>query len=95
MVQVQPGSLASTLTHDVQVFMRFFVYADNLNLINKGMDNNKPTLDQAELSRLNQLIDDEPMMTEEDQAQIREVVSDINEKAFYGKLLKTKKVDKI
>ena len=35
------------------------------------------------------------MITEEDEQEIRQVASDINEKAFYGKILKTKKVLKV
>jgi hypothetical protein len=31
------------------------------------------------------------MVTEEEEREIREVASDINERAFYGKILKTKK----
>ena len=31
-----------------------------------------------------------PMITEEEESEIRQVASDINEKAFYGKILKTK-----
>jgi hypothetical protein len=31
------------------------------------------------------------MVTEEEERDIREVASDINERAFYGKILKTKK----
>jgi hypothetical protein len=40
------------------------------------------------------MIDDEPVLliTQEDQRLIREVASDINEKAFYGKLLKKQKM---
>ena len=34
--------------------------------------------------------DDRPLITEEEEQEIRQVASDINEKAFYGKLLKTK-----
>ena len=34
--------------------------------------------------------DDKPLMTEEEEQEIRQVASDINEKAFYGKILKTK-----
>ena len=34
--------------------------------------------------------DDKPLITEEEEHEIRQVASDINEKAFYGKLLKTK-----
>jgi len=30
-----------------------------------------------------------PLVTEEDENEIRQVASDINEKAFYGKLIKT------
>ena len=35
------------------------------------------------------------MITEEDEQEIRQVASDINEKAFYGKILKTKKALKV
>ena len=31
------------------------------------------------------------LITEDDESEIRQVASDINEKAFYGKILKTKK----
>ena len=34
--------------------------------------------------------DDRPLITEEEEQEIRQVASDINEKAFYGKILKTK-----
>ena len=34
--------------------------------------------------------DDKPLITEEEEHELRQVASDINEKAFYGKLLKTK-----
>ena len=34
--------------------------------------------------------DDKPLITEEEEHEIRQVASDINEKAFYGKILKTK-----
>ena len=33
-----------------------------------------------------------PLITEEDESEIRAVASDINERAFYGKILKTKKL---
>lgn len=33
-----------------------------------------------------------PLITEEDESEIRQVASDINERAFYGKVLKTKKL---
>lgn len=33
-----------------------------------------------------------PMITEEDESEIRAVASDINERAFFGKILKTKKL---
>lgn len=35
---------------------------------------------------------DGPLITEEDEAEIRQVASDINEKAFFGKILKTKNI---
>jgi hypothetical protein len=31
-----------------------------------------------------------PLITEEEEQEIRQVASDINEKAFYGKILRTK-----
>jgi hypothetical protein len=31
-----------------------------------------------------------PLITEEEEEEIRNIASDINEKAFYGKILKTK-----
>ena len=34
--------------------------------------------------------DDKPLITEEEERDLRQVASDINEKAFYGKILKTK-----
>lgn len=33
--------------------------------------------------------DDKPLMTEEEEHEIRQVAADINERAFYGKILKT------
>lgn len=33
-----------------------------------------------------------PLITEEEEHEIRQVASDINEQAFYGKLLKTKQI---
>ena len=47
--------------------------------------------------RINDDLDDQPLITEEEEQEIRHIASDINEKAFYGKILKTKaalKVDK-
>lgn len=35
-------------------------------------------------------MDDRPLMTEEEEHEVRQIASDINEKAFYGKILKTK-----
>ena len=33
-----------------------------------------------------------PLITEEEEQEIRQVASDINEKAFYGKILRTKQL---
>ena len=33
-----------------------------------------------------------PLITEEEEQEIRQVASDINEKAFYGKVMKTKQL---
>ena len=33
-----------------------------------------------------------PLITEEEEQEIRQVASDINEKAFYGKILKAKQI---
>lgn len=46
--------------------------------------------------QLEQVLNDEeyqvagPLITEEEEQEIRQVAADINEKAFYGKVLKTK-----
>ena len=48
---------------------------------------------QKQLQRVMQDDDFEiqgPLITEEEESEIRQVASDINEKAFYGKILKTK-----
>jgi hypothetical protein len=38
------------------------------------------------------LLPEGPLITEEEEQEIRQVASDINEKAFYGKILKTKQL---
>lgn len=45
---------------------------------------------ESELAMLD--MPDGPLITEEDEAEIRQVASDINEKAFFGKILKTKSI---
>ena len=42
--------------------------------------------------QVQQYVIEGPLITEEDESEIRQVASDINERAFYGKILKTKKL---
>lgn len=55
---------------------------------------NSPKQNLQMQNSLNDDQDDEILITQEDERQIKEVISDINHKAFYGKMLKrTKEID--
>ena len=50
---------------------------------------------EEDLNDINRKIDEELILiTQEDELLIKEIASDINEKAFYGKMLKKKKAKK-
>ena len=53
-----------------------FVFQDEIEYTNFDIDNN--------------FLPEGPLITEEEEQEIRQVASDINEKAFYGKILRTK-----
>lgn len=49
-------------------------------------------IQEEDLNNINKKIDDELILiTEEDERKIKEIASDINEKAFYGKIIQNKK----
>ena len=64
---------------------------DKANIEEKKNANSKIfALDEEELNNINKLIDEEPMriLTQEEEEEIKGVISDINERAFYGKMMK-------
>jgi len=64
---------------------------DRVNIEEKKNANPKIyALDEEELNNINKLIDEEPMriLTQEEEEEIKGAISDINERAFYGKMMK-------
>jgi len=48
--------------------------------------------ESASRENLHYRLPEGPLITEEEEQEIRQVASDINEKAFYGKVLRTKQI---